>query len=444
MRRILVAIGAGALWTTLWAQAPRSPERLSAWQSFREAQVPRVQAFPAGLLDFVLDGEMLDRTRADGTDIRLYNGSREIPYVFRVRREIDTSKAFPAREFNRSTEGGVTQVSYDLGEQPQQHNQVEIEMSGDNFRRLVDVQGSSDGVQWSTLVSGAIAFRFTARGRTVEQKSVEYPVSRYRYLRIRVDHDAQVDRAAPELKAAEIFRSVKVKGEMVSFRGGLEQRDSDRLYGRPASIWRVDFGARIPLEHVVLTMGSGVFSRPYQLDAIDDPASPTLLASGTLYRSEDQPDTQLTIEFPERFARRVKLTVTDDRNTPLPILEFTAQSAAREVVFGAQSAGEGPIRVFYGNRRAMAPRYDLAARLPAELRPAPVRLTLGPERENPIYRPEPRPFSERSPWLVYVVLGAASLALAAILLSLVRASRGDGGPTPGSQTPLPAQTSHRL
>ena len=136
----------------------------------------------------------------------------------------------------------------------------------------------------------------------------------------------------------------------------------------------------------------------------------------------------------------MKLTVTDDRNAPLPILEFTAQSAAREVVFEAQAAGAGPIRVYYGNPKALAPRYDLAARLPAELRPAPVRVALGPQRDNPIYRPEPRPFSERSPWLVYVVLGAASLVLAAILLSLVRASAaGEGGPTPASQTPLSAQ-----
>jgi hypothetical protein len=71
----------------------------------------------------------------------------------------------------------------------------------------------------------------------------------------------------------------------------------------------------------------------------------------------------------------------------------------------------------------MAPRYDLAARLPSDLSPRLPRLTLGPQHENPIYRPEPKPFSERSPWLVYVVLGAASVVLAAILVSLARESR---------------------
>ena len=292
MRRIALAIVAGALWAPLGAQAPGTPEPLSAWQWFKEIRVAGDQS---GLRDFVLDRDMLNATRADHADVRLYSDAKEIPYVLRVRREIDTSTAFTAREFNHSTEGSVTQASYDLGEQTQQHNEVEIETAGDNFRRLVDVHGSSDGVQWYTLVSGAIVFRFTARGGTVEQKSVDYPVSRYRYLRIRVQRDSQADRTAPEVQRVQIFRSVRMKGEWVPFRGNLESRDADRLYGRPASIWRVDFGARIPFERVVLTMGAGVFSRPFEMSAVDDPSTPVALASGGLYRSEDNPDRPPTI-----------------------------------------------------------------------------------------------------------------------------------------------------
>jgi len=435
MTRIPLAVVAAALCAALWAQAPGRPEWLSAWQYFKEVQAPQAPQ-QTGLADFVLDREMLNASRNHAADVRLYAGAREIPYVLRLRRQVDTSTPFTAREFNRGTEGGVAQASYDLGERPQQHNEVEIETAGDNFRRMAEVQGSADGVEWSTLASGAIVFRFTAHGRTVEQKSVDYPVSRYRYLRIRVERDSQVDRAAPELKELRIFRAARVMGETVAFQGSIESRDVDRVNGRPASIWRVDFGARIPVERLALTVGPGLYSRPFELDANDDPASPTPLASGTLDRNEDQPDKQPVIEFPEHFARRVKLMVTDDRNPPLPISGVEALGAAREVVFEARSAAAGPIRVYYGNPRALAPRYDLAARLPAQLTPPPSRLTLGPERENPIYHPEPLPFSERAPWVVYVVLAGASVVLAAILLSLLRASKSEVGPTAGSQTTL--------
>jgi hypothetical protein len=172
---------------------------------------------------------------------------------------------------------------------------------------------------------------------------------------------------------------------------------------------------------MLIATPEGSFSRPFRLDAVDDPAAPSVIASGELVRREDRP-AELARDFPERYAENLKLTVTDDRNPPLAISGLTVQSAARQVIFEAASAGIGTIRVYYGNSKAALPHYDLAARLPADLEAPPVRLMLQEQRQNPIYTPEPRPFSERSPWLVYVVLGAAAVVLGAILLSLVRES----------------------
>ena len=41
---------------------------------------------------------------------------------------------------------------------------------------------------------------------------------------------------------------------------------------------------------------------------------------------------------------------------------------------------------------------------------------------NPIYQPVPKPWTERWPWLVYVVLSVASLILLGILGVLARAA----------------------
>ena len=98
-------------------------------------------------------------------------------------------------------------------------------------------------------------------------------------------------------------------------------------------------------------------------------------------------------------------------------------SAARQVIFEGAWAAAGPVRLYYGNPKALAPHYDLRRGIPANRSRAPLRLPLSPQRANPVYRPEPKPFSERSPWLIYVVLAAAGLALAAILLSLARAAK---------------------
>jgi hypothetical protein len=421
MKRIfLTSCAAAALAGGLWAQIQRTPERLSAWLYFKEIQVPRGTT---GVVDFLLDRETLDHARDDGSDVRLYDrANREIPYMLRVLRGVETNSAYPAREFNRGVEGGLAQVYCDLGDQPQEHNRVEIETTGSNFRRLADVQGSPDNAHWSTLASEAILFRFAADGRTVQQQAVAYPVSRHRYLRIRVSRDPQVDRAAPEITSVSIRRSVQMKGEMIPFAGNIEGREADRVNSRPASVWRVDLGGRVPVQRLVIATSDAAFSRPFQVEENDDPSAPVAIASGELTRRVDAEMKQPTIDFSEHFARRLKLTITDDRNAALSITGVTALSPARQVVFASPSADAPPVRMYYGNPKAPAPHYDIGARLPADPAFVPLRLSLGLQRENPIYSPEPKPFSERSPWLAYVVLAAASLILAAILINLVRTS----------------------
>jgi hypothetical protein len=420
MKRIfLIGCLALAPLPTVGAQSPGTLEPLSAWPYFKELRFFRAEST---LRDFVLDREVLNQARPDQADLRLYDGAgREIPYVLRVRHDVDTQSEFTVREFNRSVGGAAAEVSCDLGVQPVEHNLVEIDTAGTNYRRLADVQGSADGVTWSTLASQAILFRFTAVGRSVEQLAVPYPASRYRYLRVRVSRDPQVDSEAPQITALRVRRAVRVQGEMVSFPAEREERDADRMDGRPASVWRIDLGGRIPFERLSLEIATPAFSRQFELEIVDDPSAPVLIASGELTRSAEtgQP---LSVAFAERIGRHLKLTVIDDRNPPLPIGAIAAIGAARQVIFEGAFAAAGPVRLYYGNPRAIEPNYDLGARIPANPGNT-VRLALSSQSANPVYRPEPKPFSERSPWLIYVILAAASLALAYILLSMARAAK---------------------
>ena len=70
--------------------------------------------------------------------------------------------------------------------------------------------------------------------------------------------------------------------------------------------------------------------------------------------------------------------------------------------------------VYAGNSQAAPPHYDFAATLPVVLEPPPARTTLGDPVVNPIFQPEPKPWTECWPWLVCMVLGCASVALLAM------------------------------
>lgn len=415
----------GIVLGALGAQSP-PPESLAAWQYYKE--------LPSGGTParFVLDRDVLDKARPDLADLRLYDKARsdmadlrvynavggEIPYELTVRRDVDTHSLFTSRDFNRAVEGAAAIVSCDLGEQPRLHNEVRISTAGNNFRRMIEIDGSANGAQWATLASQAILFRFASGGRTVEQDSVSYPPSSYRYIRVRVERDPQVDRAAPEITSLGVLRAEHVKGETVSFSATMEPRDAEPYQGRPASIWRIDLGGRVPLQSLEIDVAEQAFSRPFVLEIVDDPAAPELLASGDLIRTEEHNTDPVRIDFSERFARRLKLTVTDDRNPPLSLNGASALSAARELVF---TAPHGVVRLYYGNPKGKAPHYDSTSLIPPD-RAFQGNLTLGPQRANPTYHPEAKPLSERSPWLVYLVLIGACAALAAILVNLAKAS----------------------
>jgi hypothetical protein len=128
----------------------------------------------------------------------------------------------------------------------------------------------------------------------------------------------------------------------------------------------------------------------------------------------------MVITFPETLARRLRLVVTDYRNTALTIQSARYTSPARQVIFDPPADMTPPVRLYFGNPDAAAPHYDFAATRPPELKPTPLRGSLGELTKNPDYRPPPLPWSERWPWLVYVVLSVASLVLLVLLALLGR------------------------
>ena len=107
--------------------------------------------------------------------------------------------------------------------------------------------------------------------------------------------------------------------------------------------------------------------------------------------------------------------MVDDRNKPLTISNVTYTAAVRRLIF-ARAEVESPLRLYFGNPTAQAPHYDFARNLADKLSPAPDRGVLAEVAENnPSYQPVSKPWTERSPWAIYVILSSACLVLLGIL-----------------------------
>ncbi|HEY5446106.1 MAG TPA: DUF3999 family protein, partial [Pyrinomonadaceae bacterium] len=107
--------------------------QLSSWPFYVE-----VSSTPsAGVYQFTVPLHVMGQSRDDLGDLRLFDGeNHEIPYAIRVRQGVNEQQEFAAQVFNRATIGAsASEVTLDLGEYNREHNEVEIQTSGENFRR---------------------------------------------------------------------------------------------------------------------------------------------------------------------------------------------------------------------------------------------------------------------------------------------------------------------
>ena len=381
------------------------------------------QSADAQLYDLIVPLPVMDKARADLADLRLFDSAnREVPYALRVRREIDEKREIPTRLFNFGFAGPATsEVSVDLGENPGEHNEIDIETNGSNFRRQVVVEGSDSGREWRTLTNDGVLFSFASQNNVAESQRVSYPTSRYRYLRVRVSRDPITDRETPQVTSVKVMMSVREKGQLSTWDVPVPSYQLQRNQGAHATVWTLDLGGRVPCDRLSLDIAEDSFSRPFQVETIDNPDDIRLIASGDLTRHYGEEKKPLVIYFSEEVvARKLRLQITDYSNPTLNIQSINASAPARQLVFELKSPASQPLRLYFGNESVPAPHYDFENEVKTRLSREPVHSILGNVSGNREYKPEPKPLTERVPWLIYVVLAASSIALVFVLLNLAR------------------------
>ena len=392
--------------------------QLGSWPFFVEVSTNG----SAGVYNLIVPLQVMGEARDDLGDLRLFDSqNREIPYAIRIRKSINEQREFGAQVFNEVTTGSSTEATVDLGNNPGEHNEVQIQTAGANFRRRVVVEGSDSRNDWRTLKSDGVIFGFQADGKMVESNRIAYPTSRYRYLRVRVTADELTDDHAPDITGLRVLMSVQSKGELTTWEVMVPSYQLNRNQGAHASSWTLDFGSRVPCDRLSITISDASFFRAFEVDTWDDPQKPKLLANGYLSRRAGEDTKPEVIQFDhEEHVRKLRLQITDYSNPTLSIESIQASAPARELVFELKQQERLPLRLFYGNAKIPEPHYDFENELASKLKTSPSQSALGEVTRNPAYTPEPLPFTERLPWLIYLVLAASSLALGWILLTLAR------------------------
>jgi hypothetical protein len=444
-----------ALWAEVRADEPPAAadvgkprpatEGLQPWQYYLEVAQPRPGE--GSYYDFIVPPAVFDKANESLSDLRLRDAKdREIPYALFVRRATTRPEERQLRQFNPTTEPDRT-VSVSLEVQGEgRHNEIAVATSGADYRRRVKVESSDDRNTWKDLLDAELIF-FQAGKQVVDVRKFSYAENRRRYLRVTVHPDPGKKDDKPEIQGVTVREAVEEPGEDVTLPAQLGPREGTRLDGTSGSVWSITFNnQRVPVERLIVEANEPVFEREYRLEMkTEEQAEPlerlkrpfTPVTSGAWRRGFELARKPLEIRLPgEMFVKELRLSVVDANNPPLTITSVRYQAPARQVIFAKSAEIEWPVRVYFGNPAAQEPAYDF--RKTVSPRAEAVRLEVGSDpQRNPVYQAPPVPWSERHPWLVYVVLGIASVVLFAIMALLAKQALARTAPPPAPQPQAP-------
>jgi hypothetical protein len=393
---------------------------------------------PGELTSFLVPPPVFSRSRPDLGDLRLVDSKgHSVQYALRIKSDKNEQRILPGKLFDHGFQAASkrAEVSLDLGEKPVEYNLIRVNTSGGDFRRALTVESSPDGKTWATLLDGLWLITYRTESGTVDRRNFSCPTSRARYLRFRAERDTSQPTDAPTFDSVDVMYTVKVPGEFVSQRAQVGIREPVPTSSGPGSAWFLDLREQVPVSQLKLDVSDRAFVRSWTLEVSNPGEGSRFLASGE-WRRQAGEFKPLEISFGETQARRFRLTVTDYRNPPLSLTGAEYTAAAREVVFRSPPPSPSPdetgLRLFTGNAQAGPPHYVFADFLPAKLEPAPGRVEVSALSTNPVYRPTPKPWTERNPWLVDLVLCLAGAVLLGILggLGLTAIRRSDAAPRP--------------
>jgi Protein of unknown function (DUF3999) len=401
--RVGAALGSLLAFATALVAAPL-PSAWIHWRYWRPIEVPSTDSVRlAGLL---LPQDVYLRAQTALPDLRIIDDNgNEVPYARYEREGSASSRDLPTEILENSyAPGDYTQVVLSVGASAPFHNAVEINTPESDFIEWVSVEASDDAQAWRIVEDRAPIFRFRRQSREGTQ-TVHYSTNNARYLRVRV---LDGDRKFPIVTAQVVYNTVETPER--SFLEAEIVDDPDKRAGENA--WRVDLGTpALGLQEVRFAVNPAEFIRAVEISTSDDGTTWRPVAHGEIYRfqRESTQEEYLRVDVPgEVTGRYWRITVENGNDAPLPGVIPSLYITPVHLVFEQQPGRS--YRLLYGQNLATSPQYDLARRISASEEDVAAVAQLGAEEETSNYA-DPRPWTERNRYVLWVVMGIAVLLL---------------------------------
>jgi hypothetical protein len=418
MNRNLITLILAVFLQFALALPARGDFKESDWQYFKEVNAPeRVESEYAY---FQADGDIYDGCATGLSSLRIVDsGFREIPYEIVAKQESERrQELFPKMLNNSYIPGKHNSFVLDIGDDRPRVNEIQILTKSKNFTRLATVEGSENQIDWSLLVKEAYVFDFT---RNIESRylRIEFPLSNFRYLRVKVFDD---ESGPLEITGAKLFEVTKEEAQTEDWPLAIAERTENQEKKTTEIVLDPKYQG-IPIREIELLVESRNYHRTVEAQSSVDREKWVPIGSGIIY-NYDLPSFKKTNNHSSVnenvTARYFKLSVSNYDDQPLRISGAVGRSLVRRVILPVTP--DMPYRAYFASPDSQAPVYDLAHHIPYIKTERLPRLNLSARQLNPKYVEEKpvRPWSEEHAWLLWAIMGAIILFLAALIFNLMR------------------------
>lgn len=371
------------------------------------------------------------------TDLRLYRvdaGSApvETPYLMDLAESVETPAQSPA-VMNAGARNGAT--VFDAAMTEGSYSDVDLDLAAHDFIATVTVWGGSQQQSQGTKLGVFTVFDFAAQ-RLGRSTVLHLPASDFRFLHFSISGPIR----PADVTGLTVARTPLRTAHYITVAETAQVTVKDHI-----SHFELVLPRNVPADHIVFVPGAtpAQFSRDVVVMGTPVPAKPlppnapvyeqplgavNLLRIHGVHGGSTVHEERLSMNLSTAGGEngsRILVRIDNGDDAPIQIQSVRLQMIERDLCFDAVPGAA--YTLYYGNPKLGSPRYDYPQL--TTMQPSAARVSLAEETHNPAFRiapPPEKPFTERHPILLWIVLLVVIALLAAIAYSSAR--KQDAGP----------------
>ena len=367
----------------------------------------------------VADSDIWKYARPDLADLRLYDGQSQVPYALAKESGGRSAEETSAKMLNLGSVAGHTEFDLDVSALAE-YDRVRLQLDAKNFINNAHVQGRKSLNDNSGVDLGSSTlYDFTAEGLG-SNSTLKFATSSFSYLHIRLAPGLRPEqvKGASLSNFAETKASWSSAGQCLPVAGAAKQ-----------TAFECAINDGTPVERIAFQVGNtGASQQNFSRTVTITDEKGTEIESGTISRvlvkraGQTISNQDLAIDLYPEVAGKIRVTIDNGDDTPLPLSQVQPLSFERRIYFDPR--GHSSLTLYYGDPKLDAPTYDYAKFF--EQSPDAVAAQLSPAAANAQFtgRPDDRPWSERHNWVLWAAMLLAVLVLGALTIRSLKSEAG--------------------